>query len=354
MSKAVVGPIGRQGASYRHGLVLGLTMAEVMLLLVFCLLIAVGALLSRENQKRHELEQREAALELSAQSNSDLVMSLKAFPQLQEALRNAAATADPKVVDEFWRELILSASTMDQLKSQGLTADDARKDAAFLAEAERLKSEGLDLSKAQRMSTLVAGIAAIIGSASDEQILAAVRAGANPTPIQPGNRWPPIITLSDKHYFNSGKAELTPEFEFALRDKVIPDLLQNGAKYGVDVVEVVGHTDEQPVAERASNLDTELPKALAGQSAIDALRPADNAGLGLARAVAVVQLLRSDERIKKSGFKILPLSGGQLIETDETLAQGKTVGDVPERRRIEIRMRQSSTAIAASNGRGPP
>ena len=31
--------IGRQTASYREGLVLGLTMAEIMLLLVFCLLV---------------------------------------------------------------------------------------------------------------------------------------------------------------------------------------------------------------------------------------------------------------------------------------------------------------------------
>ena len=34
--------IGRQTASYREGLVLGLTMAEIMLLLVFCLLVGVG------------------------------------------------------------------------------------------------------------------------------------------------------------------------------------------------------------------------------------------------------------------------------------------------------------------------
>ena len=43
--------IGRQTASYRQGLVLGLTMAEIMLLLVFCLLIAVGVALASQRAK---------------------------------------------------------------------------------------------------------------------------------------------------------------------------------------------------------------------------------------------------------------------------------------------------------------
>ena len=48
------GTIGRQDASYRQGLVLGLTMAEIMLLLVFSLLIAVGVALASERVSRDE------------------------------------------------------------------------------------------------------------------------------------------------------------------------------------------------------------------------------------------------------------------------------------------------------------
>jgi hypothetical protein len=46
------GEIIQQRSSYRQGLVLGLTMAEIMLLLVFCLLIAMATFLKSETTKR--------------------------------------------------------------------------------------------------------------------------------------------------------------------------------------------------------------------------------------------------------------------------------------------------------------
>ena len=54
----IPGTVGRQTASYRQGLVLGLTMAELMLLLVFCLLIALGVSLAAERAKRDDAVQR--------------------------------------------------------------------------------------------------------------------------------------------------------------------------------------------------------------------------------------------------------------------------------------------------------
>ena len=71
-----------------------------------------------------------------------------------------------------------------------------------------------------------------------------------------------------------------------------------------------------------------------------ALQWADNAGLGLARALAVVKILASDARL--AAFRILPLSGAQLIDTDGRLTHWDGASDVRERRRIEIRMRKSS------------
>jgi hypothetical protein len=50
----VDGQIVRQSSSYRQGLVLGLTMAEVMILLIFCLLIAFAAVLRTEMAKLAE------------------------------------------------------------------------------------------------------------------------------------------------------------------------------------------------------------------------------------------------------------------------------------------------------------
>ena len=56
--------IVEQRSSYQRGLVLGLTMAEIMILLVFCLLIAMATFLKREETRRiaaeQELEQQVA------------------------------------------------------------------------------------------------------------------------------------------------------------------------------------------------------------------------------------------------------------------------------------------------------
>jgi hypothetical protein len=108
----------------------------------------------------------------------------------------------------------------------------------------------------------------------------------------------------------------------------------------VDVIEVVGHTDEQPIGVRLSNLDQGLVPVLRSGAPIGSLVPADNAGLGLARAVSVVSVLRQSNLL--AGYKLIPLSGAQLVNTDETLALAGMPGDIRERRRIEIRLRKSS------------
>ena len=43
---------------YNRGLILGLTMAESMLLLVFCLLLVAAAMVTAERTKRLELQQQ--------------------------------------------------------------------------------------------------------------------------------------------------------------------------------------------------------------------------------------------------------------------------------------------------------
>jgi hypothetical protein len=103
---------------------------------------------------------------------------------------------------------------------------------------------------------------------------------------------------------------------------------------------VIGHTDERPVNGGSSNLDRELAAVVAGTSRVEVLQPADNAGLGLARALAVAKVLSLDPRLKD--FHILPLSAAQLIGADGRLTRWDAQGDVEELRRIEIRMRKSS------------
>jgi hypothetical protein len=80
---------------------------------------------------------------------------------------------------------------------------------------------------------------------------------------------------------------------------------------------------------------------LKNDAGVISLVPADNAGLGLARAVAVVSVLRQSPLL--TGYKLIPLSGAQLVNTDETLAISGSPGDIQQRRRIEIRLRKSSS-----------
>ena len=133
---------------------------------------------------------------------------------------------------------------------------------------------------------------------------------------------------------------MSSDFASKLRTTVVDRLLGIAGSFHVDVIEVIGHTDERPVSGGQSNLDRELSAVMSGTSGVEMLQAADNAGLGLARAVAVARVLSSDPRLQ--GFRILPLSGAQLIATDGRLTRWDDQGDVRERRRIEIRMRQSS------------
>jgi flagellar motor protein MotB len=152
--------------------------------------------------------------------------------------------------------------------------------------------------------------------------------------------WPPIIKLKDTegYTFARGSAEFSEKFLQKLYSDGVPQILAAEKDFDVDVIEVIGHTDETEIFQRYSNLDKQLLEVTKGTGAINTLLPADNAGLGLARAVSVARALAADSRLSK--FRILPLSGGQLIDTNDTIAQGAG-GDVKERRRIEIRLRRS-------------
>jgi flagellar motor protein MotB len=337
------GHIFRQSSSYRQGLVLGLTMAEIMILLIFCLLITMATFLKREQTKREEAEQQVRVERVSSMADRNLVMAIKQNPELYERLRSEVVTSSSvKAVDEFWRELVESRNAMADLKKGGLSEKNIRDQ---LADMERLRSKGIGLDKALRDADIVASIekampAAGQSSTPPQTIADAVSRGLS---NQAGHQWPPIIRLSeaDGNFFRTGSAELSPEFRDRLLVSTPEQIAALIRKYDVDVIEVVGHTDEQPVGLRQSNLDRDLVPVLRNYASIASLVPADNAGLGLARAVSVVSVLGRSPLL--SGYKLIPMSGAQLINTDETLAiAGSFSGDVRERRRIEIRLRKSS------------
>jgi flagellar motor protein MotB len=345
--------IGRQTASYREGLVLGLTMAEIMLLLVFCLLVGVGVALVKERGERDEALAHLKSIEATAAADAAMVASISRNPELAELLEQRTGPASRQKIDEFWRTLVESNDIVGKLEQQGVPRGVLRDKAGSFAQLRQLITRNISPDKLARALALETAIDTPYRNsaklAPDEIVsliergLAAASATPNTEPPRlGGHTWPPIINLSEAngYFFATGRAELTPDFEYGLRTSVARRLLEIASSYDVDVIEVIGHTDEQPVTSRASNLDRNLPGVVLGETDPNSLQWGDNAGLGLARALAVVRVLSADPRLQ--AFRILPLSAAQLIDTDGTLTRWDYQGDVRERRRIEIRMRKSA------------
>ena len=206
------GQIIQQGSSYRQGLVLGLTMAEIMLLLVFCLLIAMATFLRSEQAKRVAAEQQVQEFKTENQRDHDLLSELRENDAFIERLRKLSGRSDPEAIDQYWRELVDSRAAVAELEKSGLSLKEIR-------------------NRITDIKTLLAN--------GDGGLIAAV-------PV--GHQWPPIISLSEAggYFFKSGSAELSSAFRDTLIKKIPSEILEYIKKYDVDVIEVVGHTDEQP------------------------------------------------------------------------------------------------------------
>lgn len=344
------GEIVQQRASYRQGLVLGLTMAEIMLLLVFCLLIAMATFLKKEQIKLAAVKQELAQAQQQNERDRGVVTSLRENPALAEKLRSLSGLTDTKEVDRYWRELVDSWTAMKELEKSGLSTKEVRD---RIADIDKLQSNGIDVDRALHNADVVGAIDRAMSKPgaplpSTLDIVDAVERGLTEAGAA-GHQWPPIITLSEAggYSFKSGSAELSPKLRDELASKTPGEILEYIRKYDVDVIEVVGHTDEQPISGRQSNLDRDLLSVLKNTADVASLIPADNAGLGLARAVSVVSVLRQSPLLTR--YKLIPLSGAQLVNTDETLAISGVPGDDPERRRIEIRLRKSVPRPATAN-----
>ena len=225
--------------------------------------------------------------------------------------------SDRAKFESEWRELVSARQIIDRLKMNDASPGDLGKLAAV---AKVFAKNNVSLDQAPRKL---------------EEMLKGN--------IQP-HEWPPIINLSEAggYYFTSGSAALTPEFEGKLETSIAEQIADNLERYKVDVVEVIGHTDEQRVARSFSNLDDASIGVIDGRLPVDALQPADNAGLGLARAIAVANILKANANLKD--VTVLPMSAAQLVVPGDKLTAGQA-GDVQERRRIEIRIRRRAESL---------
>lgn len=306
---------------YNRGLILGLTMAESMLLLVFCLLLVSAAIINAERNKAAEAA---AAQETTQSELSKAKEELKEAKETNEHLQEKLAVATGSVekaaeIEKEWRELVQAKELLQKYREHGLEPE---KVAELKSLAEALQRSGMPQSAPE--------LEARLKQLLDEEI-----AQANAQP----HDWPPIINLSEAggYFFRSGSAELTPAFEGKLHGSITDEIAQNLARYRVDVIEVIGHTDEQPISRTGSNLDQTIIDVVDGKKTVTSIVPADNAGLGMARAIAVANVLKSDPKLK--GATVLPMSGAQLILPGDQLTAGQG-GDVESRRRIEIRIRR--------------
>ncbi|PBB18863.1 hypothetical protein CK219_16155 [Mesorhizobium sp. WSM4313] len=271
--------VGYERKGYARGLILGLTMAETMLLLVFCLLLVAGAIVEKTREQlriaQETVSRSEAAVQQLRQENKDLLA------QIAELM---AQTTGHKVPDEEWRKLILARKAIEQIEQKGLTAEEA----INLAEATAvLRDNKLNADDVRKL------VSADKRASEAERKLADAEKQLAETTRQPKDL-PPIIDLSEAngYSFEVSSAELKPDFRAKLEGDIASQIADIVARYDVDVVEVIGHTDEQRLS-RQSNMDFVLKRVLSGDEGVSKMEPGDNAGLGLARAISVASLLKS-------------------------------------------------------------
>lgn len=334
---------------HRRGVVLGLTMAEIMLLLLFCMLLVSAALLKdREDELARAVERSElaeqravdadrraeaAALRLEAaltnsggplidviqleRDQAELATLREESSRLRELLGVAeSALAEGPLPEVDWRELRLTQEAGNAVLESGLSLTEV----------------------VEKLGQLEAEAAA--PTATPEEHLDEPLPAPPPSPI--GHDWPPIITLgNDDFRFLTNSAELSDDFRTRLQSDIAAQVRELLAKYDVDIIEVVGHTDEQPIfSTRDSTLDQTAISVLAGTGAVRDLIPVDNAGLGLARAISVAKTLQ--EALSDTDVTVIPLSAAQLVLPGDIISDGIDGTDNQNRRRIEIRVRRSS------------
>ncbi|MBB4277772.1 hypothetical protein [Rhizobium mongolense] len=324
---------------YNRGLILGFTMAESLLLVVFCLLLVTAAIIVKERERADDaLKQLTVVTETSRQKDQKIDELQAQVATLVGKLPSAAQSE----YDEDWRELVVQKDTYKLLEVV-LGAKDAdhiliRVEALLAAEQRVLELQKANELLTQRQQDLSSSLDVALNDLREREG-ELVKLGASGKP----HEWPPIISLTEAngYFFRSGSAELSTSFTDQLNGSISELIAKNLESYGADIVEVIGHTDEQPISRLNSNLDKNSIDVLSARKPIMSLEPADNAGLGLARAISVANVLRANTALP--GITVLPLSAAQLILPGDILTGGQA-GNVETRRRIEIRIRRREAA----------
>lgn len=166
---------------------------------------------------------------------------------------------------------------------------------------------------------------------------------------------PPIILLRDSGLirFPSGKSNFDGEEkfrEFDKKDGIIDIIEKNANDYGINLVEIIGHTDPQPISidsNQIVNIERNLDKKLSDTAKeinvpditslnTDTLTAGSNADLGMMRAVHVMRVLRYHQKYngRLRDLEFRAYSAAQLVPPKLSSNAEPTDED---KRRIEIR-----------------
>ena len=357
--------ISKDSESYRRGVVFGLTMAEVLLLLVFCILLFLKLINDKLTEEEANLKSVNEKLASSKNEITELTTINEKLVSDLAKLRTAVATLpEANQNSEFVDKIVESALILEAIDPQKASeilysiqenpnilqqtqfrTIDEWEELTTIAQYSVSASEYAvlsNLSEAQK-ETFFSNVEIASNTAPndlEEMVAKFAKPEPAPAPEEEGNNWPPIISLSEaKDYsFNVGSATLAPRFKDAITGSIADQILQILKDYDADVIEVIGHTDPQPMRDdRITNLDDNSVDFLNSNRNIS-LRAKDNAGLGYARALSVTKELLKVPSLQ--GYTILPYSAAQMITPNEELQTGTNEFDGTQLRRIEIRVRR--------------
>ena len=382
--------IAEAGNSYRRGVIFGLTMAEILLLLIFCLLLFMATL----DEKIEELTKLNETLEsqnleyfrenkiLLAQNirykeNIDALGQDTSVPievyevvtkmddeELFKFVENSelASSLSPKDFNEVFEKaeqwdtvtnqpqnpkVDIITDLAKELKPEQLNKLIENAYVASQTDAEILDAALEEFNKPKEkppepaLAPIDPEIRELAESVSldDLKLLAE---GKMEEKVEAGNNWPPIISLpeAENYSFKLGSAQLTESFKGQLSNEIVNQILQTLSEYDADLIEVIGHTDLQPMSmARVTNLDKSALKYFETPDKVS-LRARDNAGLGYARALSVTKHLLQTPELKD--YTILPYSAAQMITPNHTITTKDDNFDSSQLRRIEIRVRRQN------------
>ena len=382
--------IAQAGNSYRRGVIFGLTMAEILLLLIFCLLLFMATL----DEKIEELTKLNETLEsqnleyfrenkiLLAQNvrykeNIDALGQDTSVPievyevvtkmddeELFKFVENSelASTLSPEDFSEVFEKaeqwdtvtnqpqnpkVDIITDLAKELKPEQLNKLIENAYVASQTDAEVLDAALEEFNKPKEkppepaLAPIDPKIRELAESVSldDLKLLAE---GKMEEKVEAGNNWPPIISLpeAENYSFKLGSAQLTESFKGQLSNEIVNQILQTLSEYDADLIEVIGHTDLQPMSmARVTNLDKSALEYFETTDKVS-LRARDNAGLGYARALSVTKHLLQTPELKD--YTILPYSAAQMVTPNHTITTKDDNFDSSQLRRIEIRVRRQN------------